>query len=134
MTEPKKKAQEIKRKRFSTGIFKFLFYPLIWLGLLGIGVVLGTTESVGYVTEAVVIAWSLLLIVIIWMSQIYKEKLNAFRAIINFTILTVVEIFYIISQKNLLTDSGFPVALIVFILLSLELIFNSASTFYLYTI
>ena len=80
------------------------------------------------------IAWSLLLIVIIWMSQIYKEKLNAFRAIINFTILTVVEIFYIISQKNLLTDSGFPVALIVFILLSLELILNSASTFYLYTI
>jgi hypothetical protein len=68
------------------------------------------------------------------MSQIYKEKLNAFRAIINFMILTVVEIFYIISQKNMLTDSGFPVALIVFILLSLELILNSASTFYLYTI
>jgi hypothetical protein len=81
-----------------------------------------------------VIAWSLLLIVIIWMSQIYKEKLNEFRAIINFTILTVVEIFYIISQKNMLTDSGFPVALIVFILLSLELILNTASTFYLYTI
>ncbi len=80
------------------------------------------------------IAWSLLLIVIIWMSQIYKEKLNEFRAIINFTILTVVEIFYIISQKNMLTDSGFPVALIVFILLSLELILNTASTFYLYTI
>jgi hypothetical protein len=50
MTEPKKKAQEIKRKRFSAGILKFLFYPMIWLGLLGIGVVLGTTESVGYVT------------------------------------------------------------------------------------
>jgi hypothetical protein len=49
MSEPKK-VQEIKRKRFSAGIFKFLFYPLIWLGLLGIGVVLGTTESVGYVT------------------------------------------------------------------------------------
>jgi hypothetical protein len=49
-SEPKKKVKEIKGKRFSAALFKFLFYPLIWLGLLGIGVVLGRTESVGYVT------------------------------------------------------------------------------------
>ena len=71
-------------------MFKVLFYPLAWLGLLGIGVVLGTTETVGYVTEAIVIAGCILMTLIIWVTQIYKEKLNVFRAIINCIILAVI--------------------------------------------
>jgi len=27
-----------------------IFYPLVWLALLGIGVILGLTDAIGYVT------------------------------------------------------------------------------------
>jgi hypothetical protein len=81
-----------------------------------------------------VIAGSLLLALLIWATQIYKEKLNGIRATINCLILVVIEVFYIVSQKNMLTTTGLPVAIVVILLLFLALISNSASTFYLFTI
>jgi hypothetical protein len=53
-------------------VLKVFFYPLIWFSLLGIAVILGLTESVGFVTESISIAGSLLFGIIIWVTKIYK--------------------------------------------------------------
>ena len=52
----------------------------------------------------------------------------------NCLVLVIIEVLYIVSQRDSLIESGLPIALMVFILFGVTLISNATSTFYLYRI
>lgn len=81
-----------------------------------------------------IIGGCVLFSLLIFFTKIYKDKIHIYRAMFNCAVIALIEVMYIISQKDTIEDNGSRISITVIALLGGAWVTNIGGTAYLFRV